>query len=93
MPEELTCHPKCGVLTQLQCKACLARIPANPRKSETHVGEQSLPGRGLPPLTVTSLCTDVMNGILICCLSDTNQSDMQMAEPRAHLSARKQVTG
>lgn len=46
------------------------------------MGEESLPqAPGLPSLIVTSLCTDVMNGILICSLSDTDQSDMQMEEP------------
>lgn len=50
---------------------------------ETLTWVQSIPqSSGPPSLIATSLCTDVTSGILICSLSDTNQSDVQMAEPR-----------
>ena len=49
--------------------------------------------RAQPAFPVTSLCTDATHRILMCCLSDTHQSDERMVEPRELLSAGKQVTG
>lgn len=49
--------------------------------------------RARPAFPVTSLCTDATHRILMCCLSDTHQSDVQTAAPRELLSAGKQVTG
>lgn len=49
--------------------------------------------RARPAFPVTSLCTNATHRILMCCLSDTHQSDVRTAAPRELLSAGKQVTG
>lgn len=49
--------------------------------------------RAPPAFPVTSLCTNATHRILMCCLSDTHQSDVRTAAPRELLSAGKQVTG
>lgn len=61
----------------------LARAPWKPLSSlQTSRGQAERSPEPGSAFSVTSLCTDATNGILMCSLSDTNQSEMQMAEPR-----------
>lgn len=64
-----------------------------PRSSQGPRGWVEGVPRAQPAFPVTSLCTDATHRILMCCLSDTHQSDARMVAPRELLSAGKQVTG